>query len=687
VHLLYAIGLLLAGWLHSPPGEVAAANGAAGGRKVALIVAVGKYPAAGGWRNTSAGNDVRLIREVLTLHGFAPQHTTVLADGRATKAGITAALDALIAAARKDDIVVIHFSAHGQQVFDDNDDEFDGFDEALVPYDAAKAYQENGYRGEHHLRDDELGEKLQQLGARVGAGGSILVTLDACHSGSGTRGVLPAPARGTGEALAPPGYAPVAKRGSAPDEWLSGSRARGEAQEAPGAPLVVISASGPHQLNYETFGDDGRTVGSLTFALSKVLANAAADLTCGVAFDEIRLVMRGVSPGQRPEMEGSPHRRLLGGTLTAQKPYFVPATDRNGLHIPAGTLRNVYPGTTVAFYPAGTADPATAGRSPQATGRVVASSPFSSTVALDGASVTLPAGAVWAFIREQHFGGADLTVKIDLQRHEDLARLLRQRLGALPLVQLTDSVHPDLLIDDSAGPGSPAGDTVFLRKKGKELYKAAAGGAPPEQRAEALVNRIRAALRAHYLVNKLKLRDETMKVVCELVPVRTNEHGRYQDTLPRPDPGRPVPQLTEGDRVILRVANRGTQPVYFTIVDIQPDEVATVVVPYAGAEPKDFVLRPNEVREIRGFPRNPLKVAPPYGEEVYQVIATRQPVDLRGILAGEDVRARGLLSPLERLVRAADATGQTRGEPAAETAPPGAAHVESLVFSIVPKQP
>jgi hypothetical protein len=439
-------------------------------------------------------------------------------------------------------------------------------------------------------------------------------------------------------------------------------------------------------LNYETFGDDGRTVGSLTFALSKVLANAATDLTCGAAFDEIRLVMRGVSPGQRPEMEGSPHRRLLGGTLAAQKPYFVPAAGRNGLHLPAGSLRNVYPGTTVAFYPVGTADPATAGRPPLATGKVVASSPFYSTVALDGAPVTLPAGNVWAFIQEQHFGGADLTVKIDLQRHEDLARRLRERLGALPLVQRTDSAHADLLIDDWAGAGGSAGDTVFIRKKGKALYRASAGS--PEQQAEALVNRIRTALQAHYLVNKLKLRDETMRVVCELVPVRTDEHGRYLDTLPRPGlPGRYGQQLAEGDRVILRVANRGTQSVYFTIMDIQPDEVATVIVPYAGAEPKDFLLRPGEVREIRGFPRNPLKVAPPYGEEVYQVIATRQPVDLRGILAGGDVRARGLLSPLERLVRATGVTDGTRGGPAAETAPPGAAHVESLIFSIVPKQP
>jgi hypothetical protein len=66
------------------------------------------------------------------------------------------------------------------------------------------------------------------------------------------------------------------------------------------------------------------------------------------------------------------------------------------------------------------------------------------------------------------------------------------------------------------------------------------------------------------------------------------------------------------------------------------------------------------VREIRGFPRTPLKVAPPYGDEVYQVIATAQPVDLRAILADGDLRARGLLSPLEKLVQA---TAGTRGTP------------------------
>jgi hypothetical protein len=409
-----AFCLLLAGWLLAP--GVAAGSRTGGPRKVALIVAVGSYPAAGGWQSTSAGNDAALLKNALALHGFLPEDITVLADGRATKAGIITALDALVAAARADDIVVIHFSAHGQQVFDDNGDEFDGFDEALVPYNAPKAYRENGYRGENHLRDDELGEKLHRLGERVGAGGSVLVTLDACHSGSGTRGGPPANARERAEVLAPPGYAPKRpgeRPGRTGKNGCRALRARGEANETTRAPLVVISASGPHQLNYETFDDAGKTVGSLTFALSQVLANAGR-LSCGVAFEEVKLAMRGITPAQRPKWKGA------GTSVCSAAPWWCRSL--TSYPSPRGTTSASRrepdaraPGHDPGPFTRRHADPGAAG-GPVATGKVVASSPFHSTVVLDGAPANWRPGTLWGFIREQHFGGAQLSVKLDCNR-------------------------------------------------------------------------------------------------------------------------------------------------------------------------------------------------------------------------------------------------------------------------------
>jgi hypothetical protein len=41
-----------------------------------------------------------------------------------------------------------------------------GLTKHWCPTTPPKRTRENGYRGEHHLRDDELGEKLQRLGAK-----------------------------------------------------------------------------------------------------------------------------------------------------------------------------------------------------------------------------------------------------------------------------------------------------------------------------------------------------------------------------------------------------------------------------------------------------------------------------------------------------------------------------------------
>ena len=40
-----------------------------------------------------------------------------------------------------------------------------------------------------HFRDDLLGQKLVQLRTKLGEKGNLLVIIDACHSGTMTRGV------------------------------------------------------------------------------------------------------------------------------------------------------------------------------------------------------------------------------------------------------------------------------------------------------------------------------------------------------------------------------------------------------------------------------------------------------------------------------------------------------------------
>jgi len=79
---------------------------------------------------------------------------------------------------------LIYFSGHGSQVPDENNDEQDQFDEVLLLYDTILTEKDGRQSLNGVLHDDRFGRLLAQIKSR-----NILVILDACHSGSATRGL------------------------------------------------------------------------------------------------------------------------------------------------------------------------------------------------------------------------------------------------------------------------------------------------------------------------------------------------------------------------------------------------------------------------------------------------------------------------------------------------------------------
>lgn len=79
------------------------------------------------------------------------------------------------------DLVLFYYSGHGTKIRDDNGDEADGMDEALVPYDIEN--EANLNRPEKYIRDDELKNWLN--GIQTGA---VVSIFDACHSGGMHKG-------------------------------------------------------------------------------------------------------------------------------------------------------------------------------------------------------------------------------------------------------------------------------------------------------------------------------------------------------------------------------------------------------------------------------------------------------------------------------------------------------------------
>ena len=152
--------------------------------KRALVIGLGEQQDKA-WNKINGDKDVTLVQGMLKSAGF--RSVTTLVNRQATKNGIVGAFKRMAASCKQGDVVYIHYSGHGQQMTDVHNDEKDGLDECWIPYDAFRKVSKT-YHGEKHLTDDELNVYLNAIRTKIGARGKLLVVIDACHSGDGTRG-------------------------------------------------------------------------------------------------------------------------------------------------------------------------------------------------------------------------------------------------------------------------------------------------------------------------------------------------------------------------------------------------------------------------------------------------------------------------------------------------------------------
>ena len=152
--------------------------------KRALVIGIGEQQDKE-WNKINGDKDVPFVQAMLKNAGF--KSVTTLVNRKATKVGIVGAFKRMTASCKQDDVVYIHYSGHGQQMTDVHNDEKDGLDECWIPYDAYRKASAT-YHGEKHLTDDELNVYLNAIRNKIGTKGKLLVVIDACHSGDGTRG-------------------------------------------------------------------------------------------------------------------------------------------------------------------------------------------------------------------------------------------------------------------------------------------------------------------------------------------------------------------------------------------------------------------------------------------------------------------------------------------------------------------
>jgi hypothetical protein len=93
-------------------------------------------------------------------------------------------------------------------------------------------------------------------------------------------------------------------------------------------------------------------------------------------------------------------------------------------------------------------------------------------------------------------------------------------------------------------------------------------------------------------------------------------------------------------------------PVYFTVIDIQPNNEINIIIPAPGSRhtSRELFLQPGAQMDYQTV----FEIMPPFGSEVLKLIATLSPIDLSPIAStrGSGMTKSGTVHPFEKLFSA-----------------------------------
>jgi len=604
--------------------------------KRALIIAIANYPPETGWPNISCDKDVELVKPAYTNQGFTD--ITLLTDSNASHDGFVNAMKLLTAKTQKGDIILVHYSGHGQQIFDDNGDEPDGLDEALVTWGAPSEYYE-GYIGEKHLRDDEFGMLLDELRTKAGSTGNVIVVIDACHSGTASRGI--AKKRGGKPALIPPGYS-LKQNGKEINSgfFSSGFKSRGALVSL--SPMITYSASSFDEENSETSDDAGNGVGSLSYAIAKALSKCNKDFTYRTLFASVLSIMNQKVPQQTPMIEGEMDLALFNGKYVKQQPYFtLKEITEKKIVLNAGTLTGVFENTKVAIYPSGTLNKENT--TPVARGEIINAGSYQSVIKLEKEIPLKAAVDYWIFITEPSF--KIFSVKYNIRDFDDknLAAQITERLNASG-VAMHDEKNPDIILNKDK-------DKLKIIRSSDSFVLDSLDAASSNS-VDMIAAYIKIFSQNKYLIDLASGFTADLKLT--LLPC--DENGKLTE---RKDTNAFF-EMRSGMHARIKVFNNSDQKIYYNIIDVQPDEQINPVIPLPNEltlkHAEQYVLEPNSEKELPAI----LTITPPYGKEVFKIFAANEPFNLTTYIVNNTSQStRGISGSVQNAFKRQDL--QTRG--------------------------
>ena len=587
--------------------------------KHALIIAIGDYPRSTGWGAISSANDVPLIKETLERQGFNPENITTLVDREATKKGILDAFKELQETKIKEgDVVVIHYSGHGQPIFDSNEDgildETDDKDEALVPIDAMASYAYN-YKGENHIRDDELAKITTNLRNTLGKNGQLL-------------------ARGTKNVFAPEGWEASKNAKVQGSDMFDDVKVNENA-----APYVLISGASADELNYEH--PDG--YGALSFAFSEAMNDLGSDFSYRQLFDVIAAKMNTFSPNQNPGIEGNQDIKLFKNEYVKQEEYFKIKNilASNAIKIQAGKLQGIFKGTTVFLMPVG--ETQLDSTKIVAKGKVVLAKFNESNILLNSDLKSKNEKDYVIFIDQKSFGEISLNISFD--------ESLENKKVKNEITKFLEETKLGKLVNDEKS------DVTITEKNNQfNVYTTNGLSVIEENIKLENVKYLKETLSTYAhgsYMKKLNFNNKKYEFTFRALPVKLNilteenEIGKPEEIMRNN-----VLSIVPGkDKLVFEVTNHSKQDLYFTIIEVNSKGEINSIFPSERFEMNDQERLIEKGKTVL-FSDKIMNYGPPYEKLVMKCIASPYPINIASTIKnrGEIAGQRGALNPLASFV-------------------------------------
>ncbi|HEV8483467.1 MAG TPA: caspase family protein [Blastocatellia bacterium] len=327
----------------------------------ALLVGIDEYPQP---TRSLLGcvNDIKAFQEYLNTRVESDEfrlRDRVLLNQEATYKAIIDGFESHLSRAKDRDVVVFYFSGHGSQ--EHCPEEFwhlepDRMNETLVCYDSRPAGRD--------LADKELAKLIARIARRSP---HIVVVLDCCHAGSGTR---------DGESFEGVRYVqpsntvrPLENYIVSPEEldclFLTGALpgARSASTEVQRANHVLLAACRDNEFAKEHRAEGGVARGAFSYFLLSTLQAFGGNLSYEYLMKSVRASLGRSVKNQTPQLEVAAPDELdqpfLGGAIIKRPVRFTANFDTEvGWTVDAGAIHGIQmnggPGTTqFALFPAG----------------------------------------------------------------------------------------------------------------------------------------------------------------------------------------------------------------------------------------------------------------------------------------------------------------------------------------------